>query len=189
MAVRAVVAILLGATCAAGLVAPRSTHKTLLRSSSNPDFLEDGLGEASSSYEARKPLLSPLGGVSVSPRGFVAILASPKDDDPQRALAVQIHRGDVDAVVSPTALTILQLLQGIDVATATQLPPDALARALDAEDGDAPRLAKVRVVPAASAAAAPPPAPVVEAPPVVDAVPDPPKAFEHSARKPVAVKA
>ena len=100
---------------------------------------------------------SPLGGVSVSPRGFVAILASPKDDDPQRALAVQIHRGDVDAVVSPTALTILQLLQGIDVATATQLPPDALARALDAEDGDAPRLAKVRVVPAASAAAAPPP--------------------------------
>ena len=157
MAVRAGVAILLGATCAAGLIAPRSTHKTLLRSSSNPDFLEDGLGEASSSYEARKPLLSPLGGVSVSPRGFVAILASPKDDDPQRALAVQIHRGDVDAVVSPTALTILQLLQGIDVATATQLPPDALARALDVEDGDAPRLAKVRVVPAASAAAAAPP--------------------------------
>ena len=41
----------------------------------------------------------------------------------------------------------------------------------------------------AASAAATPPAPVVEAPPVVDAVPDPPKAFEHSARKPVAVKA
>ena len=41
MATIRAVAILLGATCAAGLVAPRSTCTTRLRSSSNPDFLEE----------------------------------------------------------------------------------------------------------------------------------------------------
>ena len=98
--------------------------------SSRPDFLEDALGDASTSAaeraHARRPLLSPLGGVSVSARGFVAMLTSSKDESPQRALPVVIHRSDVEGVTSPWALTILQLMEGIDVATAQVLPPNAL---------------------------------------------------------------
>jgi len=129
--------------------------------SSSLDFLEDNLGDASSAAEERaRPLMAPFGGVSVSPEGFVAILASPKDDSPQRALPVLVHRADVDGVVSPFALGLLQLIQGIDVATAAVLPPDALETCFDgASDGATPRtLRRVRVV----AATAPRPEPVPE---------------------------
>ena len=65
----------------------------------NPDFLEQNLGDASTAGESKafKPFLHPLAGVSVSPRGFVAVLASPQTDgEAQRALPVVIHRADVD---------------------------------------------------------------------------------------------
>jgi len=121
-----------------------------------PDFLEDNLGDASSAAEARnRPLTAPLGGVSVSPRGFVAVLVS---SDATRALPVVVHRADVDAVTSPAALTLLQLIQGIDVAAASTLPADALERAFGADV----ELAKVRVIPATKPPP-PPPAPRDEA--------------------------
>ena len=72
-----------------------------------------------------------------------------------------MHRADVDGVVSPFALGLLQLIQGIDVATAAVLPPDALETCFDgASDGaTTPRtLRRVRVV----AATAPRPEPVPE---------------------------
>ena len=97
----------------------------------NPDFLEQNLGDASTAGESKafKPFLHPLAGVSVSPRGFVAVLASPQTDGAaQRALPVVIHRADVDRIRSPYALAFLQLIQGIDVATAAILPPDALQK-------------------------------------------------------------
>jgi len=112
----------------------------------NPDFLEDNLGDASTAGEETswKPFMHPLAGVSVSPRGFVAVLASPpKEGEAQRALPVVIHRADVDRIRSPYALTFLQLLQGIDVATAAVLPPDALQQHVGKDDA---ALTKVRVV-------------------------------------------
>lgn len=66
---------------------------------------------------------SALVGVSVSPRGFVALVASPS-----RIYPVVLARADTERVVSAEAHTVLQLLQGIDMATAV-LPPDALQRA------------------------------------------------------------
>ena len=131
------------AALAAGFV-PRGSRDGVCRRWSNPDFFEEALGDASSAFADRRPLLSPLGGVSVSPRGFVAILASEKAEGAaQRALPVLLHRADVERVTSPTALTILQLLQGIDVATASQLPTDALDVAFG---GEPESLAKVRCV-------------------------------------------
>ncbi|KAJ1450502.1 hypothetical protein M885DRAFT_621635 [Pelagophyceae sp. CCMP2097] len=75
-------------------------------------WLEDSLGEASSASHHRRPLTTPLGGVSVSDEGFVILLS--KDG---MALPVSIHPSDVDKVQSPEALTLLQLMQGIDVCT------------------------------------------------------------------------
>ena len=117
-----------------------------VRSSENPDFLEDNLGDASTAGESKafKPFLHPLAGVSVSPRGFVAVLASPQSDGAaQRALPVVIHRADVDRIRSPYALAFLQLIQGIDVATAAILPPDALQKHVGKDDAV---LKRVRVV-------------------------------------------
>ena len=112
----------------------------------NPDFLEQNLGDASTAGESKafKPFLHPLAGVSVSPRGFVAVLASPQTDGAaQRALPVVIHRADVDRIRSPYALAFLQLIQGIDVATAAILPPDALQKHVGKDDAV---LQRVRVV-------------------------------------------
>ena len=105
----------------------RATHlrrAVVLRAAGNPDFLEDNLGDASTAGEAKtfKPFMHPLAGVSVSPRGFVAVLASPQTDgEAQRALPVVIHRADVDRIRSPYALAFLQLIQGIDAVSYTHL--------------------------------------------------------------------
>ena len=72
------------------------------------------------------------------------MLASPQTDGAaQRALPVVIHRADVDRIRSPYALAFLQLIQGIDVATAAILPPDALQKHVGKDDAV---LKKVRVV-------------------------------------------
>ena len=66
----------------AALRAPSLRRSVVARAAGNPDFLEDNLGDASTAGESKafKPFLHPLAGVSVSPRGFVAVLASPQTD-------------------------------------------------------------------------------------------------------------
>ena len=70
---------------------------------------------------------SPLAGLSVSPEyGFVMVLAS--QGKQQRMCPIAISKRDTERVVSAEGHTILQLIAGIDAATAV-LPPDALQRA------------------------------------------------------------
>ena len=61
-------------------------------------------------------------GFSVSPNGFVALLA---DTPRTRILPLQVNALDTVSAESPEALTLLQLLQGIDLGGAV-MPPELL---------------------------------------------------------------
>jgi len=76
-------------------------------------------------------LESPIAGASVSDDGFVVFLSSSGvgvDLKEEMYIPVTVSPADTDVVKSPEALTILQLLQGIDMATSSLLPLDALQR-------------------------------------------------------------
>ena len=84
-----------------------------------------------------------LHGLSVSPSGFVALLA---DYERERWLPLGINEEDTETASSPEALTLLQLLQGIDLAGAV-LPPELLQRRVAPDDpATTPILSRVCVV-------------------------------------------
>ena len=65
-----------------------------------------------------------LGGFSVSASGFVALIVNMQQEN-ARLLPLEVNSQDTEVAQTPEALTLLQLLQGIDLAGAS-LPPDAL---------------------------------------------------------------
>jgi len=76
-------------------------------------------------------VVSPIAGASVSSDGFVVFLsytASGRYFEEDMYIQAVVSCVDTDVVKSPEALTLLQLMQGIDMATPL-LPPDALQRA------------------------------------------------------------
>ena len=92
---------------------------------------------------------SPIAGASVSPDGFVVMLsyvASGRFFEQDKMIPVVISPEDTEVVKSPEALTFLQLLQGIDMATPI-LPPDALEKEYGEEGIE---LAEVHVYPPAA---------------------------------------
>ena len=80
-------------------------------------------------------------GLSVSDRGFVALLA---DRPGARMLPLLVTPDDVETAASPQALTLLQLLQGIDLGGAI-LPPELLEQRCEAGERAA-ALKAVRVL-------------------------------------------
>lgn len=86
---------------------------------------------ASTGACAARMLVSPIAGASVSVDGFVVlleykVLGTYFEED--KYIPVVVSCADTEVVKSPEALTILQLMQGIDMATPL-LPPDALQKA------------------------------------------------------------
>ena len=86
-----------------------------------------------------------LQGFSISASGFVALLV---DRPRSRVLPLAVSVGDVERVQTPEALTLLQLLQGIDLGGAGLMPPEflqdiAAAAAGQGSDGAAARLSRV----------------------------------------------
>lgn len=81
---------------------------------------------------------SPIAGAAVSDEGFVVFLsymATGRYFEEEMYIPVVVNCEDTDVVQSPEALTLLQLLQGIDMATPL-LPPDALQKAYKEMYGD-----------------------------------------------------
>lgn len=76
-----------------------------------------------------------LAGVSVSPEGFWVILSVPQEGF--WPIQVTSNLDDSSAATSPEALTILQLISGVDMAGAI-LPPDVLSKlsVLQSENND-----------------------------------------------------
>jgi hypothetical protein len=78
---------------------------------------------------------SPIAGASVSKDGFVVFLSYQEQGryfEQDKLIPLVISPVDTEKVQSPEALTFLQLLQGIDMATPL-LPPDALKRQYEEE--------------------------------------------------------
>ena len=90
---------------------------------------------------------SPIAGATVSDDGFVVFLsymASGRYFEQDMYIPVVINCDDTTVVKSPEALTLLQLLQGIDMATPL-LPPDALQLAYKDLYGDVGSVALTEV--------------------------------------------
>ena len=96
---------------------------------------------ASLAHTALNLLPCDIHGLSVSDRGFVALLA---DRPGARMLPLLVTPDDVETAASPQALTLLQLLQGIDLGGAI-LPPELLEQRCEAGERAA-ALKAVRVL-------------------------------------------
>jgi hypothetical protein len=96
---------------------------------------------------AARMVESPIAGATVSDDGFVVFLsymASGRYFEEEMYIPVVVNCEDTDVVQSPEALTLLQLLQGIDMATPL-LPPDALPKAYEELYGDVGSVALTEV--------------------------------------------
>ena len=92
-------------------------------------------------------VVSPIAGASVSADGFIVLLeykVAGRYFEEDMYIPVVVSCADTDVVKSPEALTLLQLMQGIDMATPL-LPPDALQKAY--VDMESVALTEVHVYP------------------------------------------